>query len=106
MRADLDRRMGALPGSDPRREGMAAVRAIINDAEVDLKAAVTEYGALEKQLDFVIDSGAAAGSQWTPRDAARQAVAATHHANAGVNGLKQAMARFEQVMTQGAPADP
>jgi hypothetical protein len=100
VRADLSRRMEALPPDDPRRAGMVEVRDIITTAERSLQDAVAKYDALTRQLTFVLGPDGGAGSQWTPRDAARQAIAASTEANKGVNGLKLAMARFEAVMTQ------
>jgi hypothetical protein len=55
---------------------------------------------LSEQLRVVLDLDPGSPVAWTPRDAARQAIAASTKANQGVNGLKQAMARFEEVMTQ------
>ncbi|MBB4287027.1 hypothetical protein [Roseospira goensis] len=104
VRADLVRRMEALPSDDPRRPGLAEVRDIITTAEGSLKDAVAKYEALSRQLSFVLGSDGG-GSGWTPEDAARQAIAASTQANKGVNGLKLAMARFEEVMTQG-PGGP
>jgi hypothetical protein len=100
VRADLTQRMESLPPGDPRRAGMEEVRTIIDTAESDLKAAETKYGALSEQLRIVLDLAPGSPVTWTPRDAARQAIAASTKANQGVNGLKQAMARFEEVMTQ------
>jgi hypothetical protein len=101
VRTDLTRRMNGLPDGDPRRGGMAQVRDMINGAEVELKAALDGYGALLRQLDFVLaDTESGRPSGWTPTDAARQAISASKRANAGVNGLKTAMAQFERVMTQ------
>jgi hypothetical protein len=100
VRADLARRMEALAPGDPRRSGMEEVRTIIDTAETDLKAAETKFGALSEQLRVVLDLDPGSPVAWTPRDAARQAIAASTKANQGVNGLKQAMARFEEVMTQ------
>ena len=101
VRTDLTRRMNGLPEGDARRGGMAQVRDMINNAEVDLKAALDGYGALLRQLDFVLeDKEGGQPSGWTPTDAARQAITSSKRANAGVNGLKTAMARFEQVMSQ------
>ena len=101
VRSDLTRRMEALAPDDPRRAGMAEVRDIITTAESSLRAAVTRFGALSEQLRVVLAQDPAPAVDWTPRDAARQAIAASTKANQGVNGLKQAMARFEAVMTQG-----
>ncbi|KAA5605132.1 hypothetical protein F1188_12690 [Roseospira marina] len=101
VRADLLRRLEALPDSDVRREGLREVRAIIESAETSLTAAVQKYGALARQLDFVLEDGAPTDIGWTPRDAVRQAIAASADADRGVAGLRLSMARFQAVLQRG-----
>jgi len=105
VRADLTRRMEALPSGDERRAALGAVMETVNQAETSLRVAVDQYGALRRQLDWalsMLESGRATGSQWSPRDASRQAIAASVQARQGVTGLKLAMGQFEQVMGLGS----
>ncbi|MQX36746.1 hypothetical protein [Roseospira navarrensis] len=102
VRADLSQRIQRIAETDPRRAGLLSVRETIDAAEVHMVAAVERFEALAHQLDFVLSGAAPARSAWTPRDAARQAMAAGAEADQGVNGLRRAMAQFEAVMTGAA----
>jgi len=99
VRADLLKRIKALPAGDSRRTGLEEVRGIIDGAEAKLTAAVQQYQALSRQLEFVLDGTTPASAGWTPRDAVRQAIAASAKADQGVGGLRRAMTQFEDVLT-------
>ncbi|MBB4265747.1 hypothetical protein [Roseospira visakhapatnamensis] len=101
VRADLTRRSGTLPADDPRRADLREVLETVDKAEANLRAALGQYDGLRRQLDWAIsmlEKGQETGSQWSPRDASRQAIAASVQARQGVTGLKLAMGQFEQVM--------
>lgn len=104
VRTDLTRRIDALPVTDDRRAELGRVMETVNAAEADLRAAIEQYDALSRQLDWalsILEGGRVSGSQWSPRDASRQAIAASVQARQGVTGLKLAMGRFERVMGLG-----
>jgi len=99
VRADLLKRIKALPAGDGRRAGLEEVRGLIDGAETKLTAAVQQYQALSRQLEVVLDGTTPASTAWTPRDAVRQAIAASADADQGVGGLRRAMTQFEDVLT-------
>ncbi len=104
VRTDLTRRIDALSAADDRRAALGQVMETVNAAEGSLRTAIEQYDALNRQLDWalsIVESGRASGSQWSPRDASRQAIAASVQARQGVTGLKLAMGQFERVMGLG-----
>jgi len=101
VQADLTRRINDLRPGDDRLSRLLEVVGHINTSEADIQGAIAQYDALTRQLEWaqsLLTKGGQSGSQWSPRDASRQAIAASVQARQGVTGLKLALARFEEIM--------